>query len=192
MINMPTNKLTSVIDCFSNRLADVFENKRIEGKIHRYLNLIVDTSIRFCAFIFVVSVVLTIGPSLESRISGVLFDWRADNFEYVNDGWEFNVFATKPWYRSNCMYVKDQIIDARAIVDPNKNSYHIVEGTLTFLNSKLINKDESNSRDYFGKWRFTSPEYVPVGSVIVGSIKHQCHVLWVSTTIFGPFKIKIN
>lgn len=177
----------ALLDRISNSLADIFENPNLHRNVLRALDTFINTAIRVWTVVFILSVTLIVGPAIESKYFGVYRDWSADKFVKVNNGWIFSVEARKPWYRSNCMYIQSQSIDARA--STNDELASVVEGKVYLLYSKLIDSDNSDTRAYLGRWFFESETEVPSGSVISGTLKHQCHFLWVSTTVFGPFKI---
>lgn len=191
MISNFVLKLQTYANRLSDWLADILEDRRVEKQVIRFLDLMVETGIRGFALIFIVSVFLTIGPSLESKFGGVFTDWSATNFKQSENQWSFDVQATKPWYRRHCVYVDNQIIDAKAITSTEAGA-PIVTGLLTFGRTGTLIEHPNNSSRYYGHWVFTSQEPIPAGSIIYGNIKHNCHFLWISTTVFGPFRIEVS
>lgn len=181
--------LQSFVDKLSNTLADIFEDLTIQANARQCLDMFVDTAIRICTVVLIISIVLTVGPSIESRFFGVYYDWKASNFVAVDNTWKFDVHASKTWYKDQCLFVQNQAIDARAVVNGTNTP---VTGTMKFLTSELVENPQNRQKEYFGVWQFVPNGKVPAGSIIKGSIKHQCHMLWVSTTVFGPFTITIN
>ena len=181
--------LTITLNRLSNKLADIVENREIQTSIQRCLDLILDTGIRASILVFICSVFLTLGPAIESKFFGVFN--RIDAYDYKqlpNGDWIFHVNAKSPWYRLNCTLDKNQIIEATALkLEANKLPEPIAKGI-------IIAKDSGNpsNSEYDSVWEFKSNKHVPEGSVISGTMHHQCHILWTTTTVFGPFIIKLQ
>jgi len=182
MINAITNKL----DRFSNYLADIVDNLHIQTFIRKILDLIIDTSIRAGVIVLIFSFTLNVGPAIESRFLGVFDEWHASNYAQQGNKWTFNVAASNPWYRFNCLYISEQTVDAN-VFTVNGSETTTTYGKINILDSDLA---LGNSRNlYSGKWELVTDTPVPANSVITGVLHHKCHVLWTTTTVFGPFHI---
>lgn len=184
-------RLERGFDQLSSWLADLFENESLQSVAVKGMTITIDTVIRLAIVVFIFSVLISVGPSLETRFLGVLNSWDAKDFR-LNDlgNWEFDIFAVKPWYKGSCLYLKDRPIEAVAFPPPGTNN-GLIRGTMKPDGKGRLFPDGAN-QNYAGHWTFYADQNVPVGSIISGTLQHQCHILWVSTTIFGPFQIRID
>lgn len=182
--------LTEAIDKISNNLADIVDNLHVQSFIRKALDLIIDTSIRAGVLVLLLSFSLNVGPAIESRFLGVFDEWHAEN--YVNEGnkWIFDVSASNPWYRFNCLYISEQSVDANIISVDDNNATQTTHGIINILKSDIEMRPNRNL--YSGKWELVTETPVSPNSIITGVLHHQCHVLWTTTTVFGPFNIQIN
>jgi len=180
-------------DAISLFLADIFENERLQRMSSKALMIALDTAIRISIVVLIFSILISVGPTLETRFLGVYTTWKASNFRLdEKNNWEFDVFAVKPWYKGSCLYLQDRTVDAVAF-PPTGSANDIIRGTMhPDGKGRLYTAPDGQGQNYSGHWIFRTDQDVPVGSIISGTIQHQCHFLWISTTILGPFQIKID
>lgn len=184
------SNIIKTIDKISNNLADIVDNLYVQSFIRKTLDLIIDTSIRVGVLVLLLSFGLNVGPAVESRFLGVFDEWYAENYVKNGDNWIFDVSASNPWYRFNCLYVSEQTVAANVISVDETNTTYTTHGVINILKSDI--KMGSSRNLYSGKWELITDTPVPPNSLITGVLHHQCHVLWTTTTVFGPFNIRIN
>lgn len=187
------NRLVETYDALSKWLADLFEDESLQRIASKGLTILLDTAIRISIVLLIFSILISVGPTLETRFLGVYSSWKASNFRLnVHNNWEFDIFAVKPWYKGSCLYLRDRPIPSVAFTPPGYKP-EIIYGTMKpDGKGKLYTDLSSQNQNYAGHWTFFTDVYVPVGSIVSGTIRHQCHFLWVSTTILGPFQIKVE
>jgi len=179
--------IAKTLDRLSNTLADIVDNDKIQYFIRRCLDIIIDTGIRAGVLVLLLTFSLNVGPAIESRFLGVFNEWHAENYVSSENKWTFNVSASNPWYRFNCLYVSEQTVAANIISEDGLDTTHgvinIVKSDVEMLHNRNI---------YKGEWELVTDKPIPANSIITGVLHHQCHVLWTTTTVFGPFQIRIN
>jgi hypothetical protein len=181
-------------DQLSSWLADLFENEELQRVATKGMTIALDTAIRFFIVVLIFSIMISVGPSIETHFLGAMNSWRAENFRTDAKGnWEFDIYAVKPWYKGSCLYLKDRPIEAVAF-PPAGSKPDVVRGTMQPDGKGRLYPDVSQNQNqaYAGHWTFITDQQIPVGSIISGTLQHQCHFLWISTTVFGPFQIKIE
>lgn len=180
------SKRRSATDRLSIYLSDRFDNMRTQDRVQTYINSFTSFVLKSCGVLVGVCVAWAALPHIETQLLGVAHSWRATNIvQLANGNWQMDVFAVKPWYRANCEYIPGQRVNA-LVMGPNSVAY---EGVITYLddNTPDSTRPAMVNEQYFGRWELDSTPPAPAGSQVMGRVKHDCDMPWITVTNVGPF-----